>query len=193
MKRNRNLALVATLSTTIDRLLRSRRSGHGHAKSSADDPVPQPAPSSGPQPWLIHPDIEAIMDELGIGDFVLPRTEDMPILRARVPAGGYWRIEHVPRPGRRLDHAIQRRGNLHSPMQSVTTVDGTMEVVIDLGDLPDVVAAAIPGQRLGDLVGLAAPAGDSIVEDTHRRVMAATRPTVLVTASRGYVPRETHS
>jgi hypothetical protein len=192
VRRIRDAALVAAAAVAIDRLLRSRREpASGHGQPAADEPIPRPSTPSGRKAWLIHPDIEAVMRELGVEGFVLPEADEAPILRARMPGGGYWRIEHVPRPGGRLDHVIQRRGALESPVESVKTSNGTMEVVLDLGDLPEVVAAALPGRRLGDVVGIAAPAGDAIVEDMHRRTMAATRPTVLRTVSQAYVIRDT--
>lgn len=194
MRRLRDVKPITAFMRVIGRALRSRRRPT-HAirpepEVQVDDVAMGAAPSSGAKAWLIHPDIEAIMRELGIDAFVLPERAHAPVLRKPAPNGGYWRIEHVPRPFGRLDHSIQRRGDLRSPVESVTTKDGTMEVVLDLGDLPEIVAAAIPGRRLGDLIDVAAPAGDAVVEETHRRTMAQSRPTVLRTAPRGYVTRE---
>lgn len=129
------------------------------------------------------------MREIGIDTFVLPDRDDAPVLREHAPGGGYWRIEYVPRPGGRLDHSIRRRGGGPSPVESVTTMDGAMEVVLDLGELPDTVITALPGRRLGDMVDIAAPAGDAILDGACRRIMAASRPTLLRTAPRDYVMR----
>lgn len=162
-------------------------------EESVDDEPIAPAPAEiQAANARVHPGVGSLLKAMGIPDSsLLPPASGEAIVR--LPSGdGYWRIEYVPGRDGQVDHLIARRRDTGSPIARLVTGDGSLALDVVDGMLPDLLVTALPGRRLGDLIGVDGPAADLIIDTTERRVFTQEQVLRVTTKATAYVPALPH-
>jgi len=147
---------------------------------------------SPPAPVHVHPGVGPLLEAMGIAASALLPPESGEAI-VRLPSGdGYWRIEYVPGRDGQVDHLIARRRDTGSPIARLVTGDGMLVLDVVDGMLPDLLVTALPGRRLGDLIGVDGTAADLIIDTTDRRVFTQEQVLRVTTKTAAYVPAGPH-